>query len=223
MRRAVLLSVLALSTGCAGHVDLDFVPDPPAPLQSNDPSLAVATLTESLPVRFQRVDSIVFSFRGRPLSAIGYSEVDEGAGRFTVVALNHVGMKLFEIAGVGEKVERRFVMPELSRRGDPAGAIAADIRRIYFHRVPSAAALVSVGRDSIRFCEETAEGTLCHVLGGPDGVLSEKSLTAKGRLLWRIRYARYQGEKGRLQPGEVLLEDLRYHYELLIRLREVRG
>lgn len=223
MKRTALLLALGLSTGCAAHVDLDFVPDAPAPLQSDDPSLARATLAESFPTRFQRVDSIVFSFRGRPLSAIGYSEIDEGAGSFIVVALNHVGMKLFEIAGVGEQIERRFVMPELSRRGDPAGAIAADIRRIYFHRVPSATAHATVDRDSIRFCEETAEGTLCFVLGGPDGVLLEKSLSAKGRLLWRIRYARYQGEKGRLQPGEVLLEDLRYHYELLIRLREVRG
>ena len=174
-----------------------------------------------LPRKFQLVNTIVFQYNRHYTSAIGYTAIDTHQKIFTVVCLNPMGVKLFELSGDANDVECRFALEGFTRQGDFAQAVADDIRRIYFDRIPGPEAEVCKQKHKIIFRQSAGSGIMEYVFAGKDNVLIEKRYYEGDRRVWSVFYYEYRLEDGKLYPVGIVLRHHQYGYQLVVRLKEI--
>lgn len=218
-RLTVLLLGAVLLAGC---VSVPFRETPPVCMDAVDPQQLLAQYRETLPERFQLLNSVVFDYRWRAFTGIGLVEIDRPAQTFRIVCLNPLGVKLFELSGDAQRTEAHFVMPPLLEQGgDFAGTVGEDIRRIYFDVVPAVEASVERQRRALVFRQPAPGGSLEYVFAGRDGDLVEKRYRdADNDLVWKVSYYEYRAENGKRSPQGVVLTNYRHGYRLTVRPKE---
>ena len=86
------LMLLATMAGCA---KLPFEAEPQPPLTNPDPSAMRESFARALPSRFTSDDTIIIQAPFHDdLAVLDVLRVDRVAGKFELVALNHMGIKL---------------------------------------------------------------------------------------------------------------------------------
>jgi hypothetical protein len=191
-------------------------------MDSVDPRALVAQFRNNSPEKFMLINTIVFGYNWNKLSALGYIKVDAGEKTFTAVCINPMGVKLFELKGDKDKIDSRFVMEQFSGKGNFAGTVGEDIRRIYFDLTPSFGALVKKKKLKVVFSEPAGAGILEYIFAGTAGLLVEKNYYEDGILNWRVSYYEYLQKDGKNYPSGIILENYRYGYNLTIKLKEIR-
>ncbi|MBI5099421.1 MAG: DUF3261 domain-containing protein [Nitrospirae bacterium] len=217
---AVIFIVLVCVVGCSG---IPFQKTLYVSMESVDPWTLVEQFRNNSPEKFALINTIVFGYNWNKLSALGYIKVDAGEKTFTAVCINPMGVKLFELTGDKDKIDPHFVMEQFSRKGNFAGTVGEDIRRIYFDLTPSAGAVVNKKKIKIVFSEPAGSGILEYIFAGSAGLLVEKNYYEDGILNWRISYYEYLQKDGKNYPSGIILENYRYGYSLTIKLKEIRG
>jgi hypothetical protein len=219
MRRTVLIAAFLLAIagcGAAPFRETELVG-----MEATDPAGVLDRFQASLPGRFRTMSSLVFEFARNKVSALGITEVDRGKGTFTAMAMNPLGVKLFEISGDREQIVSRYVIEPMAQRGNAADAIGEDIRRIYFGLVPSPDASVHQERRRLVFRERSGPGTIEYVFGGADGFIIEKRYTEDDRTVWRVRYYEYRRANGKAHPQGIVLDNARHGYRLIVKVKEI--
>ena len=203
-------------------VRIPFEPIAYPPVGVLDPAAVRLDFSRSLPDRFVVLNSIVFHYRFRTIAALGFTRADTNDATFAVVGLTPTGLKLFEITGTSDSYETLFAQEELMELGDLPQVVAADIRRIYFDRVPSDEATVTKKADRILFSEPAVGGRIDYVFAGPSGWLVEKQFYEGRRRIWTVSYHEYRKVDGKLYAGGIVLKHHEFGYHVVVRLREVR-
>jgi hypothetical protein len=224
MRRLIatiaLLFFLAVLNGCSR---LPFQSVSYVPVKGIKPEAVRERFSQLIPDKFQLVNTIVFSYGHSTFSAIGYTDIDSQKEVFTVAGLNPMGVKLFELFGDNQGVQCRFALEEFTRHGNFAKAVADDIRRIYFDRIPDPEAKIREEKYKVIFRQPYAEGTLEYVFAGADNLLIEKHYYQGNRCLWTVSYYEYQQKNGKIHPTGIIYNHHQHHYRLVIRLKEIRS
>ena len=218
-KRTVWTWCVLFAAGCTTQQPFQAVPL--APLRQGSPEAVYDSVRASLPTRFTVLTSVVFTYRGRAMTAMGLTRVDTDAKTLSVVAMSPMGAKLFELRADAARVEAVFMAEELKKRADPVGTIAGDIRAVYLDPLPARDAKGWTEESVAIFQEETTDGRVEHVLGGEPPVLVEKRLCDKRGTVWRVTYHEYVERDGKLYPGGIVMSHCRYGYRLVIRLKEV--
>ena len=218
--KLIFLSFLILF--CSGCVSLPFKSIDYAPLGDINPAAWRAQFQASLPAELELINSIVFQYKWRSFSALGYTYLDLVNNTFRVSCMNPVGIKLFELTGGRGKIEANFVLKELLQQGDLPRAVGEDIRRVYFDMLPALEAKVEKQKNKVIFSQPFDDGTMKYVFGGSRHLLTEKHYFEKNRRLWSVYYYEFQEHQGKLYPSGILLKHHRFGYNLIIRLKEVR-
>lgn len=213
----IVLILLLVACGKA-----PFESAPRVQLTEKDPQRIQAHFAETLPKRFQRIDTLTFQYGMRRMSAIGITDVDLEAKTFTVVGLTPMGIKLFDLSGDMQSVNSRFVSPIFAQHKKFAQSIADDIRRIYFHRIPTPFAQVSVGKYQAVYQQQTDLGRLTHIFSGEIPHLTAKRFHRNSRLHWQVQYFGYRVEDGVIHPIGIYMKNSRYNYSLAVKLEEIR-
>ena len=216
---AIPVIILLHLTGCAS---IPFQRTERLPIGKIEPAEVKERFALMLPEKFRILNSIVFEFKGGTLSFIGYSDIDTLEKTFTVVGLNPVGIKLLELTGNNDKTELRFAVEEFTKRGNFAEAVAGDIKKIYFDRLPGAGAKASRGKYEIVFAREENGATIEHVFAGQGNLLVEKRCIVDNIAVWSVYYYEYRIENGKLYPAGIILENHKYDYRLILRLKEIK-
>jgi len=235
--------ILLHLTGCAS---IPFQSAERVPIGKIEPGEVKERFALMLPEKFRIINSMVFEYKGKAIySFIGYSDVDTFEKTFTVAGLHQFGIKLFELTGNNDKTELRFVgeeftksfsppakgqqnatelrfdFEEFTKRGDFAEAVADDIKKIYFNRLPGAGAEASAKKYEIVFFRNENGATIEHVFAGAGNLLVEKRCTVDNIAVWSVYYYEYRVENGKLYPAGIILENHKYNYRLIIRLKEI--
>lgn len=216
---AVIFIVLVCIVGCSS---IPFQKTLYVPMESVDPWALVEQFRDSSPEKFMLINTIVFGYNWNKFSALGYIKVDAGEKTFAVVCINPMGVKLFELTGDKDKIDSHFVMEQFLKKGNFAGTVGEDIRRIYFGLAPSSRALVNKKKLKIVFSEPAGAGILEYIFAGPAGLLVEKNYYEDGILNWRVSYYEYLQKDGKNYPSGIILENYRFGYSLTIKLKEIR-
>ena len=211
--------ILLHLTGCAG---IPFQEAKRVPIGKIEPGEVIEQFALMLPEKFRIINSMIFEYKGEAVSFIGYSDVDTLEKTFAVAGLNQIGIKLFELTGNNDKTELRFAIEEFTKRGNFAEAVAGDIKKIYFDRLPGAGAEASVKKYEIVFGRNENGATIEHVFAGAGNLLVEKRCTVDNIALWSVYYYEYRIENGKLYPAGIILENHKYDYRLILRLKEIR-
>lgn len=192
-------------------------------MEKAEPGMVKEQFSLMLPDRFQIISTIAFEYKGQSISFIGYSDIDTKEKTFTVAGINQVGIKLFEITGDNNKTELRFAIEEFTKKGNFAEAVAGDIRKIYFNRLPANSSKVYKKKYEIIFVQNEPEAITEYVFAGSGNLLVEKRFIVDNKVIWRANYYEYQEKKGKFHPAGIILENIKYGYKLIMRLKEIRS
>ena len=217
---AFLAFILALAflAGCAS----DPFTRPALPeLVKPDAGLMRDEIEHSQAKAFMSDDTVVIEAPFRDdMAVLGVLRVDRGSDAFELMALSHMGLKLFHVAGDAKGQSIRFAIPPLLEKKDVLDAIALDTRRMYFDLVPGRAATVEVRPAFVRYSLPTPEGMLVYEIGGKPSVLLEKRLEGFWGTRWRIRYFDYSDDAAGRHPRGVILDNSQFHYRIIVKNRQ---
>jgi hypothetical protein len=221
LKRMIITGIaLLLLAGCG---TIPFQKPIEISMENAEPGNVKETFSLMLPDRFQIVSTIAFDYKGHSISFIGYSEIDAKEKTFIVAGLNQVGIKLFEIKGNHDKTELSFAIEEFTKKGNFAEAVAGDIRKIYFDRLPAESSKIYKKKNRIIFVQNEPDGIIEFVFAGPGNLLIEKRFIAADQEVWRVNYYEYRTENGKLHPAGIILENIKFGYKLTMRLKEIRS
>ena len=214
----VIVTVLLCGAGCAS---IPFEKVSYKSVKGIDPIRVRDNFAHSLPSRFQVVDSIVFHYGTKSFAVIGYTDIDTSENTFKAVCLNPVGIKLLELEVRGEDLLHGYALEELKEHGDVIQAMAGDIRRIYFNRIPRPEAETCRKKYKIIFRQPFKTGSLEYVFAGAGNTLIEKNYFEGGDSVWSVFYYEYVQKEEKLYPGGIVFKHHQYDYKLVIRLKEI--
>jgi hypothetical protein len=221
MNRLAWIPTFLLMAGCS---TIPFEPPPKADYRSVDPQGVVDGFDQSVAHDFELLESVVFRFFGKEMTGMGYLAVDAGKDSFALSCMTPAGIKLFEFKGVGDEVETLFVPPQLDKhQGRFAESVAQDIRRIYLGWTPSENAALKRGKHRLRYREKIGDVQVEHVFEGPEHTLARKEFSKGWRTQTVIRYFDYREVDGKLYPYGIVLENKRYRYRLILRIKSVQS
>lgn len=214
-----VISLFAIGMlGCA-HVPFQSVPY--VSVAGKDPVSVRMSFEGKLPEEWKTVESAVFSYRWREFVALGYTKVNRINKTFSLIGMSPAGMKLFDVNGDAVGAKCSFVVDEFTKHGDFCSAVAADIRRVYFNRIPAPDAAVRMEKKQIVYREVKTDGVTEYVFAGEEPVLVEKRFLKGSHQVWRVRYYEYQTQDGKLFPKGIIFEHRDYKYRLTLRLKEL--
>jgi hypothetical protein len=220
MRVLVILVLVALNN--AGCRTMPFQKTNYVPLENVNSAAVRSEFASKLPSNFEAINSTVFAYRYMKISCMGPALVNMQRNRFTVVGMNHVGFKLFELKFDNGAIDAAYVFPELEKHENFAKGVCEDIEKVYLDRVPPEDSKVVLEKNRVVFHAPKNGGTMEYVFGGKDKLLVEKNFFMAGRKLWSVRYYEYIEDQGKVFPGGVFLRHYGYKYYLVIRLKEIR-
>jgi len=215
-RVPALMLVLCL----AGCLQVPFPEPALIPIGSEDPLRIVERFQAGMPDSFQLLNTIVFEYNSRKFSLIGSVEVDRRNGLFRAMCMNPMGVKLFELTGDRTLVTNEYTIAAFSQYGDITTAVGNDIRRIYFDLIPSSAAVVWRGTNTIRFRQAYNAGHLEYVFGGGAADLLAKNFYDDNGIVWQARYYDYREQAGKRMPHGILFVHYEHGYQLTVREKE---
>ncbi len=214
---AVVAAVCALAAGCA---TTQRFPAPEPYAVEGAAAEAPARFAARVAPRFEQVNAVVFRYRWRAITALGMVAVDLPERSLAVTCLTPLGVKLFDVVCRGGRMERRFVLPELERRGgDLAQAAGADLAHAYFDWAPPAGAPVSLRRGRLVAEARDAAGVTEYCYAWRDGRLAEKRRVENGRPVWTVSYRLYAACEEGLAPSALIIDNHTYGYRLEVTLR----
>ena len=216
----LLSGLIALcSTGCGS---IPFKKVQYVSVNAVQPAAIREQFASTLSQKFQVINTIVFQYKRHKFSAIGYTDIDALQKLFTIVCLNHAGIKLFELVGNDNSFECKFALEGASFPDNFARAVADDIRRIYFDSIPDPEAKIYKKKKKIVFRQPAGTGVMEYIFAGADNLLVEKRYYKGRRKIWSVFYYEYRRKDGKLYPAGIILRHHKYHYQLTVRLKEIR-
>ena len=214
-----LLIILLFIAGCTS---IPFHETTLVPLDKADPPAIVERFRTDSPEEFQLLNTIVFEYRWRKFSALGVAAVNTKERTFTLACINQLGVNLFELTGNKDGVTTVFVMPEFTKQGDFGAAVGEDIKRIYFDLLPSSDAKIERQKYRIIFRQGFGSGFMEYVFAGAEGTLLEKNYYEDGVAVWTVSYYEYTRNRGKLYPSGTILNNNKFGYRLIVKLKEIQ-
>ena len=221
MSKLILILFLFCCFACTSSVPfkkIDLVS-----VNNVDPESVRELFAKSIPLKFRVVNSIVFKYKHRAFSSLGYTDIDLIKKTFKVAGINPMGFKLFELTGDNQSVDCVFAVQEFKKHSNFANTVGDDIRKIYFDRIPLPEAEVRKKKNKIIFIQQSKTDRIEYVFAGTENVLIEKRFYNQKSLIWSVYYFEYKKENNMLYPGGIILEHHKYKYQLVLRLMEIRS
>ncbi|MBN1141353.1 MAG: hypothetical protein JXB25_06110 [Deltaproteobacteria bacterium] len=200
---------------------------PPAPVPPSPPGWTAAQLDGmlwmSVPKRVRVKQSACFTFRGRTVPMAAMMELNGGQRRARLVAVNELGIKLFDLEISDSALVEHFVLPELARIPRFSEAVATSVRRLFLAPRPR------VGDDRLDFVNgryrmlgKRLSGEVEFFFGGDPPLLAETRMDGEGER-WQAVFRDYRMLGAGFWPYDVRLRDDRAGYLLELRILEARG
>ena len=217
MRWMIALILMSLLIGCS---TIPFEKTPLVLLGDVNPEILHVEFGDRLDLSFKEVSSIAFYFKRQGYVGIGYATIDSKNETFAIACLNPAGIKIFEVKGTKDSTEEAFFAEQFKKHGDAARAVADDIRRIYFNRIPEAGARVQKGSYRAVITQPFSNGRMEYIFAGSNKYLVEKRYKEKGRKIWAVHYADYKEKNGKVHPWKIMLKHYRRDYSLIVKTKE---
>ena len=152
---------------------------------------------------------------------LGLMELDTAAGRARLVAVNEMGITLFDLTVTRSGQTLNSVLPQLARYPRLAEGVAASVRRIFLAPLPAAGDRLSSSATSCVLERPWEGGTLRFTFGGAAPRLRQTRVAGTTDE-WQVDYYQYRRQAGTSYPAGIVLADARAGYRLTLWLDNVR-
>ena len=216
-RRLVILCLVLLLGGCAS---IPFEQPLLAPTRALTAAELLAADWRTVPGGWRIRQSGLFELRGVRLPMEGFLELDNDGRRVRLVALEGLGLKLFDLTVTVDGVEVHHLLPDLAKDPRLAEAVAASVRRIFLAPRPDAGDRLEIRKRDYRLTRPGGERVEFLFGGEPPLLLETRVRGAAGD--WRVGYYQYREAAGVPIPEGILLQDRRAGYRLTLWLESVK-
>lgn len=215
MIRWLLLATLAL-TGCA-------VPATRLQLtESCNESMSSAQVTAdhwlAVPDVWRLRQSTLIEIRGRKIPLEGFMLLDLAQQQIRLVAMNEMGIVLFELLVTATSEELLRAVPQLQQQRGLAQGIADSLRRIYLLPRPHSTDYYQQRDTSLRLWRSTADEQIDFIYDCP-GRLRMAAMSSDVSS-WQVLYQDYRQVEGRQLPEQIVMNDYQHGVSLTIRQQE---
>jgi hypothetical protein len=218
---------LIICLGIIGCRSQPFEAQPLVPLNIDEPRDVPKQFYDHIPKKISVLNSLVFSFRyyyiWRKFSSLGVCNADLNSKDkdITIVGMTPMGVKLFELTGRPDnKADCVFALEAFKKYPKFAEMVVNDSRSVYFDLLPSKKAKMELSETLLTFSEPFEKGELFYRFGGNPVYLLSKEFKEDGDVVWRVSYYQYKTIGGKLYPTGMVLDNFKYNYQLIIRLKE---
>ncbi len=219
MRKIAVFLLILLLTGCGG-VPFAVTEPAPVPAEVTPEQLAASVWTQQSGIFLVR-QTVLFEFRGARVPMSGMLRLDASRGRARLVAMNDLGVKLFDLEVSETTQQQHYLLSDLSRIPHFAEAVATSVRRVFLAPRPDGSERLTRSPRLAELRRPFGSGDVCFTFGGGDTRLL-MTVVADGEESWRIRYFEYQKKSAIDYPRGVVLEDRMAGYRLTLWQEEVK-
>jgi len=220
MTRILLFSVTMLLL--AGCVSVPFPPEAARPVPRGVGAAQLAAGSwRGQPGVFLLEQRAEFDFHGRKLEMRGMMKLDMPEGRARLVAVDDLGIKLFDLTVTRGGQTLHDELPQLAKYPQLAQGVAASVRRIFLVPRPEAGDRERAGATHYLLSRSWKGGELTFTFGGPKLDLQRVRASGGGRR-WQVDYYQYHRQKGLTYPGGIVLSDNLAGYRLTLWLDSMR-
>jgi hypothetical protein len=215
------LSLLILLCFVGGCSSVPFVKTEYGVINNASPADILDQHIALTPESFKIVNTVVFQFRTRKFLSLGYLSVDIAERAFELAGMNSMGIKLIEIAAKDKEVTVNNVIDEISKRGDIAKVLVADIDRIYFDQTPVDDARISVKEKEVVFSQDEDGERTDFIFAGKGNHLIEKARYKGKKKIWSVEYYEYENKDGKIYPQGIIYKNHLHKYKLIMSTKEI--
>ncbi len=180
--------------------------------------LAESWLQQGAVWRLRQTALLEFSARKIPLE--GLLQLDTARRKARLVALNELGLVLFDLELDGHNLQLHRALPQLQQQPDLASGVAASLRRIFLQPNPLASDHLQQRKTSQRLWRLLPGGSLGFNYSCAGELQETRQVADAGN--WRVRYRDYQNFAGQRLPQQIVFNDYRHGVKLSLWLREVK-
>ncbi len=175
------------------------------------------------------LDSGVFRLRQSGLFQLGWKKVPvEGVAQLDtakktvrLVAMNAMGVKLFDLQISAREVETHHLLPQFAQHPRFVEAVATSVRRIFLEPQPRRADRLERAADRYVVRRRDKEQELRFVFGSRQDVLLETRSRGRNED-WQVRYYEYRRLGEQWVPGGIVLEDDAAGYRLTLWIEGIK-
>ncbi len=210
LRLALGAAALGALGACAGA--------PPRP--PDQTAAAVARAWTEAAGAYRLRQSALFELRGTRLPLVGVLALRPTAGWARLVALDDLGVKLFDLEVTPAAVTEHFVLPTLARYPGFGAAVGASLRRLFLDPRPGPGDAPLAGQ-AHRTERREGDRRIRFTFGGPEDRWLATEVVGDGEE-WRATYGDYRPVGATWLPGTAVLEDRAAGYRLTLWLEEAK-
>ncbi len=218
MLRLLVALILLTLVGC--------MPATP-PQQLPEDCLAVASVQKLItgnwlnqPAVWRLRQATLLEVGNKKIPLEGFLRLDLVKQEARLVAMNGVGLVLFDLLVTAESEELKRAVPQLLKVDGFAAGVAQSLRQIFFLDSPTAADTV-VNLSNIQRVERSLAGGEIEFIYDCQGDLRtiRQDATAGD---WRVAYDNYQLQEQTLVPEQIVMNDYRHRLKLSLWIRGAR-
>lgn len=214
------LLLLLLLGGCSGSFF------PPPLMEASPPGLDSALLAASDWTRqggpWRLRQTVEFDFHGRQLTMRGLMSLDPAAGTARLIAVDALGIKLFDLSVFRDHEALHFLLPDLERYPRLVEAVATAVRRMFIAPRPQPGDALQLREDGYELQARKGDVVVAFLFRGGRARLDTILATGPG-VAWQVGYYDYHREGELEYPEKILLEDRIAGYRLRLRIEEMRA
>jgi len=172
--------------------------------------------------------NIVFKFRGRTMTALGLTNLDEKNKSYQVAALNPMGITLFQLNVKNNQVLSSYIIPQFTpgeknngnkdKADKAAEMISKDIAHIYFNRtLDTLKNSIQFNKYDITFTSDVQDNQFYkYIFSGNPLKLSTKIKFENKKKVWSTDYYQYTDTELKEMPFKIIFQNHKYGYLLEI-------
>ena len=215
----VILSLLLTLAGCSG---VPFVkPDTVAVRSDVTASQLAAEVWTAQPGVFQLRQTVLFEFRGTRVPMAGLMRLDLTHGQLRLVALNDLGVKLFDLEVTQTGEQQNYLLPDIAKIPHFTEAVAASVRRVFLTPRPDGSETLGLTANRYQLTRPNPSGETRFTFGGSGSQLLATEVDGTQED-WKARYFEYQTVGTILYPRGIVLDDRIAGYRLTLWQEEVK-
>ncbi len=219
MRRLTLVLLLVLVAGCVSTTPVQQLPDHCSATASVAQLLNDTWLHRGKVWRLRQSTLLEIGPKKIPLE--GFLRLDTGAEEARLVAMNEMGVVLFDLLVKVDGEELKRAIPQLKQIKGFSRGVAGSLRQIFLQPQPQADDHLR-SRDNIQILWRPVDAGFLRFIYDCRGDLRRVRWHAE-KISWQILYDHYRPVGTNRVPEKIVLNDYQHGVKLSIWIREVKA
>jgi len=157
---------------------------------------------------------------GRTIPLEGFLRLDLNNNEARLVAMNSVGLVLFDLSVTPKNQQLKRAVPQLQRMNGLAAGVAQSLRQIFFQTQPHVSNTIENFTNLKQVEHPVAGGVIRFTYDCRGDLRRIRQEAATGD--WRVAYNHYQQHDGQRLPEEIVMNDYRHRLKLSLWISAAR-